>query len=85
MGTIRDLRPSERANWLGNKDAWKGAPTVTRLAASAASLPVRADYRCTSGRIAAGAAKLDALGSHTTNRNGVGNVRASPQNAGGYK
>ena len=81
MGTTGDFRSSGRANWLGKKDAWKGAPTVTRLAASAASSPARADYRCTSARLWTGTAKRDALGSPTTNRLRAWQGSISPESA----
>lgn len=83
MGTTGDFRLAGRVNWQAMEGDRKGAPTVTRLAASASSSPARADYRCTSDRFRAGTAKRDALESPTTNRKGGGNSPASPQKAGG--
>jgi hypothetical protein len=61
------------------------SPTDTRLPASPGSSPVRADYRCTPSGLESESKKSCPLGCPRTNRRGVANGLASPQNAGGSR
>ena len=68
-------------NWLGKEESHVHRQTPA-VPASAASSPVRVDYRRTNGAFRMVTLKIVTLGSPTTNRCGLGKGLASTLQAG---